>query len=141
MVRGVASSRLPRGSTGRAVLCRPFRGDVLEYPDTRRRHGVGSGALHWGPGTGRAAEQPDDVEPLWVRYYGAMFNPDRVNPRVMRAQMPERYWATLPETTIIDELVTPPDDAKRTPRTIQLEAGQNVAQIQHPAAEHRDLFG
>ena len=55
--------------------------------------------------------------------------------------MPERYWATLPETTIIDELVTSPDDAKRTPRTIQLEAGQNVAQIQHPVAEHRDLFG
>ncbi|MHB8865959.1 MAG: TIGR03915 family putative DNA repair protein [Pirellulaceae bacterium] len=74
-------------------------------------------ALHWGPGTGRAAEQPDDnVEPLWVRYYGAMFNPDRVNLRVMRAQMPERYWATLPETTIIDELVTSPDDAKPTPR-------------------------
>ena len=43
-------------------------------------------ALHWGPGTGRAAGQPDDVEPLWVRYYGAMFNPDRVNTRVMRAQ-------------------------------------------------------
>jgi predicted DNA-binding helix-hairpin-helix protein len=37
---------------------------------------------------------------------------DRVNLRVMRAQMPERYWATLPETTIIDELVAPPDDAK-----------------------------
>ena len=35
---------------------------------------------------------------------------------LLRSQMPERYWATLPETTIIDELVTPPDDAKRTPR-------------------------
>jgi DNA polymerase len=75
--------------------------------------------LRCGPGTGpSAAPREDDVEPLWVRYYAAMFNPDRANPRGMRAQMPVRYWGTLPETREITSLLRrhaadrlPPDAA------------------------------
>jgi DNA polymerase len=54
-----------------------------------------------------------------VRYYAALFNPDRANPRGMRAQMPVRYWGTLPETRAITSLLRgrvagriPPDAAR-----------------------------
>lgn len=62
--------------------------------------------LHLGPGAGReGAPHDDELEQMWLTYYRATFNPARIKLKAMRAEMPVRYWATLPEARIIDQLV------------------------------------
>jgi DNA polymerase len=49
---------------------------------------------------------PDDaVEPLWRAYYAAIFNPARLKPGAMRAEMPRKYWRNMPETAEIPRLI------------------------------------
>lgn len=70
-------------------------------------------SVHWdgqeiafGPGGRRADVPPDDaVEPLWRAYYAAIFNPARVKPGAMRAEMPRKYWRNMPETAEIPRLL------------------------------------
>lgn len=63
-------------------------------------------AVHLGPGGRRADMPPDDaMEPLWRAYYGAIFNPARVKPAAMRAEMPRKYWRNLPEAAEIPRLM------------------------------------
>ncbi|HVL72800.1 MAG TPA: TIGR03915 family putative DNA repair protein, partial [Beijerinckiaceae bacterium] len=71
------------------------------------------GSLHWdrraltfGPPESRAAAPANDAfEEGWRGYYESTFNPARVNPEAMRAQMPQRYWRNMPEAAAIPELV------------------------------------
>jgi DNA polymerase len=59
-----------------------------------------------GPGGNRAEVPPDDaVEPLWRAYYAAIFNPARLKPGAMRAEMPRKYWRNMPETAEITRLM------------------------------------
>lgn len=68
--------------------------------------------VHWdrrrlcfGPGVTRPAGcTGDELEELWRAYYASIFNPARLNLSAMRAEMPRRYWANLPETAAIGEL-------------------------------------
>jgi uracil-DNA glycosylase len=71
------------------------------------------GSLHWdgerltvGP-PGRRSEAPDAdaFEAGWQGYFESVFNPARVNPELMRAEMPKKYWRNLPEARAIKELV------------------------------------
>ncbi len=48
----------------------------------------------------------DPTEDAWRTYYAAIFNPARLNLRAMRAEMPARHWATLPEATMLPALMT-----------------------------------
>ncbi|MCG5241413.1 UdgX family uracil-DNA binding protein [Azospirillum doebereinerae] len=48
---------------------------------------------------------PDRFAEGWRRYYESTFNPARVNPAAMRAEMPRKYWANLPETAAIPGLL------------------------------------
>jgi DNA polymerase len=62
--------------------------------------------LVFGPGLPRdAAPQADELERMWLTYYGATFNPARVKLKAMRAEMPLRHWPTLPETQVIHRLL------------------------------------
>lgn len=62
--------------------------------------------LVYGPGVPRGGAAPEDaLEELWRTYYGAAFDPTRLRLRSMRAELPRRYWATLPETRALPELV------------------------------------
>ncbi len=62
--------------------------------------------LSVGPGGNRADVPPDDaVEPLWRAYYAAIFNPARLKPGAMRAEMPRKYWRNMPETAEIARLM------------------------------------
>ncbi|TWA85221.1 DNA polymerase [Azospirillum brasilense] len=76
------------------------------------------GSLHWDRQrliTGPPAERPDALAhdrfaddrfaEGWQRYYESTFNPARVNPTAMRAEMPRKYWANMPETAAIPALV------------------------------------
>lgn len=74
-------------------------------------------SVHWdlekltfGPGVGRsAAPAGDDLEDLWKDYYASIFNPARVKVRAMKAEMPVRHWATLPEAQMIPNLLAKAD--------------------------------
>jgi DNA polymerase len=64
------------------------------------------GRLEYGPGATLADAPGDDpLEPLWCDYYASIFNPARLNPEAMRAEMPKRFWKNLPEASRIDELM------------------------------------
>ncbi|MFE1602658.1 UdgX family uracil-DNA binding protein [Methylobacterium sp. ID0610] len=63
-------------------------------------------ALRLGP-PGRREDVPatDSFEAGWCAYYASTFNPARLNPTAMRAEMPKKYWRNLPETAAIPDLV------------------------------------
>lgn len=62
--------------------------------------------LHYGPGVPASnAPEGDALEELWKTYYASIFNPARVKVAMMRREMPVRHWPTLPEASLIDELL------------------------------------
>ena len=63
--------------------------------------------LLFGPGVpeSQALATNDAMEDMWRTYYRATFNPARIKLKMMRQEMPERYWKTMPETAIIADLL------------------------------------
>ncbi|BDC51601.1 uracil-DNA glycosylase [Bryobacterales bacterium F-183] len=62
--------------------------------------------LRFGPGLPReSAPSEDEVEDLWLTYYGSIFNPARANLTAMTAEMPVKHWSTLPESKLINGLL------------------------------------
>ncbi|AUN97773.1 uracil-DNA glycosylase [Bacteriovorax stolpii] len=62
--------------------------------------------LTFGPGiTQQEALAFDHTEELWKTYYGSIFNPARIKVKAMKKELPVRHWATLPEASIIDDLL------------------------------------
>ena len=63
-------------------------------------------SLHFGGGVpASAAPQGDKLEELWLTYYASIFNPARLKVDMMKREMPVRHWPTLPETSLIPELL------------------------------------
>jgi probable DNA metabolism protein len=53
------------------------------------------------------ARQVDDPHgELWLTYYSHIFNPARLNPKVMQGHLPARFWKNLPEGPLIPALIT-----------------------------------
>jgi probable DNA metabolism protein len=52
----------------------------------------------------RNAEDPGGE--LWLTYYSHIFNPARLNPKVMQGHLPSRFWKNLPEGPLIPALIT-----------------------------------
>jgi probable DNA metabolism protein len=62
--------------------------------------------LTFGEGLPRShAPGGDALEELWRTYYAHTFNPARAKPKMMRAEMPVRYWKHLPEASLIAPLL------------------------------------
>lgn len=62
--------------------------------------------LSFGPGARREEAPPEDATAaLWNAYYAAIFNPARLKPAAMRAEMPKRYWTDLPEARLVPRLI------------------------------------
>ncbi len=62
--------------------------------------------LAFGPGASiHDAPAEDMMEELWREYYAGIFNPARLNPERMRAEMPKRFWRNLPEAQLIRPLM------------------------------------
>ncbi|HEX4504674.1 MAG TPA: UdgX family uracil-DNA binding protein [Alphaproteobacteria bacterium] len=62
--------------------------------------------LVFGPGASiHDAPAEDMMEELWREYYASIFNPARLNPEQMRAEMPKRFWKNLPEAQLIRPLM------------------------------------
>jgi probable DNA metabolism protein len=63
-------------------------------------------ALWLGSGGSRDDVPAKDAnESLWRTYYANIFNPARLNTRMMRQEMPQKYWHLLPEAHLLPELV------------------------------------
>lgn len=74
---------------------------------TPYRSAVWDGQALWlGEGGDRSMVPAEDAgEALWQTYYANIFNPARLNTRMMRQEMPQKYWHLLPETHLLPELV------------------------------------
>ena len=57
------------------------------------------------PATRDMAPQEDEIEEFWKTYYASTFNPARLKVKTMQGEMAKRYWANLPEASMIPELV------------------------------------
>jgi probable DNA metabolism protein len=80
-----------------------MRWSILTQFDSAHWDGHG---LTFGPGMPRDAAPPEDeMESLWRTYYASIFNPARIKLRAMHKEMPRRYWATMPETQLIPQLL------------------------------------
>jgi DNA polymerase len=78
-------------------------------------------ALTFGPPARREDAPEDDAfEEGWRGYYESTFNPARVNPQAMRAEMPKKYWRNMPETAAIPGLIQ--TASQRVERMIEQEA-------------------
>ncbi len=64
-----------------------------------------------------AAPQSDDMEELWKTFYRHIFNPARIKVKMMKSEMPVKYWHTMPETALIPEMLEEAD--KRVQKMIQ----------------------
>jgi DNA polymerase len=63
-------------------------------------------ALTASPGVDKAAAPAEDApEAYWRDYYASIFNPARLNPKVMAGHMPRSYWRNLPEASLIPGLI------------------------------------
>lgn len=62
-------------------------------------------ALHFGPGVSQPPADGDELDELWRTYYGAVFNPARINLAATKREMPVRHWRTLPEAQDIAALL------------------------------------
>jgi hypothetical protein len=53
------------------------------------------------------AQNVDDPHgELWLTYYSHIFNPARLNEKVMQGHLPVRFWKNLPEGELIPGLIT-----------------------------------
>lgn len=50
-------------------------------------------------------ETRDPFDEVWKTYYRSIFNPARLKIKAMRAEMPPKYWESLPEAEIIRDLI------------------------------------
>ncbi len=90
-------------------------------PDASVSWNPNSKQLAFGPGLPREhAPQADELETLWRAYYSSIFNPARLNPDVMRSEMPVRYWKNLPEIDVLPQLIT--QSANRVGAMVQTQA-------------------
>lgn len=66
----------------------------------------------FGPGGGRADVPADDaVEADWKIYFASIFNPARLKVKMMKTEMPVKYWRNLPEAELISELIRGAEEA------------------------------
>ena len=47
----------------------------------------------------------DAAEDLWRTYFWSIFNPARLKPKAMQAEMPKKYWKNMPEAGLIPDLI------------------------------------
>lgn len=57
------------------------------------------------PGVSSPSVQSDPYEEDWKTYYKAISNPARLKLKMMKKEMPTRYWETMPETSVFQELL------------------------------------
>ncbi|MEQ8317538.1 MAG: UdgX family uracil-DNA binding protein [Phycisphaerales bacterium] len=96
-------------------------------------------SLTYGPGVDRdPLDARDGMEELWKTYYRNIFNPARIKTNAMLKEMPRRYWSTMPETGIIDELLREAPERVKTMMARQKDENPG-AEAFLPPKGHRSL--
>lgn len=54
--------------------------------------------------------QKDEMEELWKTFYRHIFNPARIKVKMMKSEMPRKYWHTMPETALIPKMLEEADE-------------------------------
>lgn len=71
----------------------------------RSAHWDGS-TLTFGQGAAKRDAPTEDVfETYWRTYFASIFNPARLKVKMMKSEMPMKYWKNLPEAELIPELI------------------------------------
>ncbi|WP_099596675.1 UdgX family uracil-DNA binding protein [Stenotrophomonas maltophilia] len=87
-------------------FARRFTGMRWAIPTPSRSVSWDGQELAFGPGARREDAPPEDArESLWQTYYASIFNPARLNTRMMMQEMPAKYWRHLPEAQLLPRLV------------------------------------
>jgi len=84
------------------------------------------------------SEVPKDepMEKLWTAHYGSIFNPARIKTKMVRKEMPRRYWENRPETEIIPALVN--DAPARVTTMMEASARRSGGPDDHSLAQPPD---
>jgi uracil-DNA glycosylase family protein len=62
--------------------------------------------LSFGPPVAKPKQGNDAVlDDLWLTYFRTTFNPARLRKKAMLAEMPKHYWANMPETALIPDMI------------------------------------
>ena len=77
----------------------------------------------------------DDMEALWLTYYASIFNPARLKVNAMRAEMPKKYWANMPETALIKPLIAGAEAASRR----MIETAPTLPSLRNERQKERDM--
>ena len=62
--------------------------------------------LRQGPGVAKVEVPEEELDDLWRGYYRSIFNPARLKVKAMQAEMPKKYWKNLPESGLIESLIS-----------------------------------
>ncbi|MFT6861537.1 MAG: putative DNA metabolism protein [Akkermansiaceae bacterium] len=62
--------------------------------------------LRQGPGVTKVEVPEEELDELWRGYYRSIFNPARLKVKAMQAEMPKKYWKSLPESALIESLIS-----------------------------------
>ncbi len=79
--------------------------------------------LTFGPGMEQSDfHTTDDWDEVWKTYYKSIFNPARIKIKMMKSEMAPKYWSSMPETSLIQNLI------REAPQQLQkMAANQNRA--------------
>lgn len=68
----------------------------------------------------------DPFDEVWKTYYSSIFNPARLKIKMMKTEMPTKYWSSMPESEIIQKLI------RETPKRLQNMAAEEKFQAKPP---------
>lgn len=71
-------------------------------------------------------ETKDAFDEIWKTYYSSIFNPARIKVKMMKAEMPTKYWQSLPEVALISEMI------RQSPERLQKMAKNQTTHAQIP---------
>ena len=81
--------------------------------------------LEFSLGIPHADNIEDNIENLWLTYYGAIFNPARIKIKAMKNEMPIRFWHGLPEAAIIPRILQ--EAPARVAKMMKEQEGSNIS--------------
>lgn len=95
--------------------------------------------LTFGPGMAQHQFQTEDEwDEVWKTYYKSIFNPARIKIKMMKSEMSPKYWASMPETSLIRDLVREAPlrlqtMAQNQNRSAEVDARQSLSQLREKA--------
>ena len=74
----------------------------------------------------------DPHSAMWLTYYSHIFNPARLNPKVMEGHLPSRFWKNLPEGKLIPGLISEARTGKQKDGQAKLVGAKPGKRIVNP---------